>query len=190
MILNQSISQQVNGGRAGPTVSPGLLSDSLEDHPFFADMQSAHLDVIVACGTRVQFEAGAPLFAQGTVADRFYLLQSGTVALGISVPGRGSITVQTIGPGEVVGWSWLFAPYRWSFDARCQEAVTAYSFDGFCLRARCQADMALGYELMKRFAEVVVQRLDATRMQMLDFYGQPDVQVAAGHAQSRRGGSK
>ena len=93
------------------------------------------------------------------------------MALETSAPQRGSAIIQTLGEGEVLGWSWLVAPYRWRFDARVVEAVRAIALDGKCLRGRSEEDHDLGYELMKRFAQVMEQRLQAARLQLLDVYG-------------------
>jgi CRP/FNR family transcriptional regulator, cyclic AMP receptor protein len=87
------------------------------------------------------------------------------------VPGRGPITVETIGPGEILGWSWLFPPYRWHFDGRAVEGTRAIAFDAKCLRLKCEEDHDLGYELVKQFAHVMMERLQATRLRMLDVYG-------------------
>ena len=87
------------------------------------------------------------------------------------MPSRGAVTLQTLGEGEILGWSWLFPPYVCQFDARAREDVRATSFDGACLRTKCDADPALGYELMKRLARMVSSRLEAARRQLLDVYG-------------------
>jgi hypothetical protein len=81
------------------------------------------------------------------------------------------MTIETIGEGEVLGWSWLFPPYRWQFDAQAVGLVRAIAFDGRCLRGKCEEDHDLGYWLMQRFAQVMSQRLQATRLQLLDLYG-------------------
>jgi hypothetical protein len=86
-------------------------------------------------------------------------------------PGRGPIIIQTLGEGEVLGWSWLIAPYRWRFDGRAVELTRAIALDGECLRGKCEEDHNFGYKLMKRFAHVMEQRLQATRLQLLDVYG-------------------
>jgi CRP-like cAMP-binding protein len=93
------------------------------------------------------------------------------VALQVFVPQRGPITVETVAAGEVLGWSWLFPPYRWHFDAQALELVRAIAFDGQCLRNKCAEDHDLGYALMQRFAQIMLQRLQATRLQLLDVYG-------------------
>lgn len=100
-------------------------------------------------------------------------VRHGRVALQISDPVRGEIVIQTLGESELVGASWLIPPYRWSHDAKALELVRAISIDAQCLRNKCEADHHLGYEMMKRFVPVLVERLQATRMQILDVYGAP-----------------
>ena len=87
------------------------------------------------------------------------------------VPHRGLITVQTVREGDVLGWSWLFPPYRWHFGARTLQTTRALAFDGKCLRGKCENDHDLGYELFRRFSQVITERLEATRLQLLDLYG-------------------
>jgi CRP/FNR family cyclic AMP-dependent transcriptional regulator len=93
------------------------------------------------------------------------------VALALTAPGRGAVTFQTVPEGEVVGVSWLIPPYRWTYDAKALELIRAIAIDGACLRGKCEADHDLGYEMMKRFMPVLIQRLHATRLQILDIYG-------------------
>ncbi|MFC3119751.1 cyclic nucleotide-binding domain-containing protein [Jhaorihella thermophila] len=130
-------------------------------------------ELIGGCARNVVFAEGDHLFRQGEEADALYLLRSGQVALEITAPGRGTMTFLTLGPGDVVGVSWLVPPYRWSYDARVVEPTRAIAMDAHCLRRKCEDDPALGYELMKRFVPVLSQRLQAARLQMLDVYG-PD----------------
>jgi len=137
----------------------------------FAGLDEAQLDLIAGCAQVAPFAAGERLFREGDPADTFFLVRRGRVALTTHVPARGEITIETLEPGEVVGWSWLFAPYRWHFDARAVEDVGTIAFDGACLRGKCDADPALGYELMRRFAQVMIGRLQATRTRLLDLYG-------------------
>jgi CRP-like cAMP-binding protein len=86
-------------------------------------------------------------------------------------PQRGAVAIDTYGEGDVLGWSWLIPPYHWRFDARAIEPTRAISLDARCMRTKCENDHDLGYELMKRFARIIEQRLDATRWQLLDVYG-------------------
>jgi CRP-like cAMP-binding protein len=144
---------------------------TLGAHPFFKDLGGEHLQTLVGCTTNVRFDAGDFIFREGQAADRFYVVRHGTVAVEIFVPGRGPVTIETVEAGEVLGWSWLFPPYKARFEARALTLVRALALDGACLRAKCERDPALGYELMRRFAPVLIQRLESTRMQLLDLYG-------------------
>ena len=119
----------------------------------------------------VAFRPGALLLAEGDQADTFYLVRRGRVAIEVHSPGRGAIVIETVGPGGSVGWSWLIPPYRWQFDARATEPVGAVAVDGACLRAKADADPALGYALVQRVAGVLLGRLQSTRLRLLDLYG-------------------
>jgi len=143
----------------------------LSELPTFAGLEPERLELIAGCGLNRTFEAGEYLAHEGDPADAFFVLRHGRVALEIPAPGAGSLMIETLGEGAVVGWSWLFPPYRWSFDARALEPVRAIAFDGACLRGKCDEESSLGYELMRRFAAVMLDRLQATRLQLLDVYG-------------------
>ncbi|MEW6297049.1 MAG: cyclic nucleotide-binding domain-containing protein [Thermodesulfobacteriota bacterium] len=147
------------------------LEPILAAHPFFQDLDPRHLQLVVGCASNVRFDAGQFIFREGEAANQFYLLRHGTVRLEIFVPERGPLIIQTLGAGDVLGWSWLFPPYRWHFDARAAALVRAIALDGKCLRTKCEDDHDLGYALVKRFAHVMMQRLQATRLQLLDVYG-------------------
>jgi CRP-like cAMP-binding protein len=152
------------------------LDELIADSPVFAGLTAEQLGVVAGCAWNQHFAAGEPLFAEGAPADRFFLIRQGGVALEVQAPGRGALVMATLHAGEVVGWSWLFEPYRWHFDGRAIEATSAVSFDGACLRGKCDADHELGYALMRRFAASMIERLQATRLQLLDVYG--DVHAA------------
>ncbi|MFN8162201.1 MAG: cyclic nucleotide-binding domain-containing protein [Solirubrobacterales bacterium] len=143
----------------------------LEEVPALEGMRRDHLELIAGCGSIRSFEAGDRLFREGEAADYFYALRRGRVALEIFVTGRGPITIETLGPGELLGWSWIFPPFRWHLDATARERGTAIAFDAACLRGKCDEDHELGYELMRRFATLLIERLQATRIQLLDVYG-------------------
>ena len=140
--------------------------------PFFDGLDSGRLALLTGCAGNVHFAAGENIFREGEPADTFYLVRHGTVALETFVPPLGGVTIQTVEAGEVVGWSWLFEPYRWHLDARALTTVRATGFDASCLRQKCDDDPALGYDLMKRFASVIIERLQWTRLRLLDVYGQ------------------
>jgi CRP-like cAMP-binding protein len=158
-----------NSGFAGDMMVETL--DPLRSgHPFLASLDVRHVSLLTACATNIQFDAGTYIFREGDPANHFYLIQEGKVAIEISAPPRRAIIVQTLGSGEVLGWSWLVPPYRWRFHARAVEPVLALALDGKCLRKHCEENHDLGYELLKRFAQVITQRLEATRFQLLDVY--------------------
>ena len=147
------------------------LERIIGEHPFFSRMDKHFLDIVVGCAKNVRFEAGQYLFHEGEGADQFYLVRHGRLALQINSPGRGALTFQTLGEGEIVGISWLIPPYRWAYDAKALELTRAIAMDAACLRGKCEADHDLGYDMMKRFMPVLIQRLQAMRMQILDVYG-------------------
>jgi len=143
----------------------------LADSPFFRDLPPDDLSMIAGCGSNVQFQDGTYLFLEGDPSDQFFLIRHGTVALEVASPERGRVVVSTLGPGDLLGWSWLVPPYRKQSDARAVGLVRATAFDGTCIRAKCDADPRLGYEILKRLAQIMEARLAETRLQLLDVYG-------------------
>ncbi len=146
------------------------LEPILAKHAFFEGLDPKYLKLLVGCASNERFPAGSYLFRQGEEASRFYLIRQGRVALEIYAPQRPAIVIETLDGDDILGWSWLIPPYLWRFDARIVEPTRAIALDGKCLRAKCEEDHDLGYELMKRFAHIVTQRLQSTRMQLLDVY--------------------
>jgi CRP/FNR family cyclic AMP-dependent transcriptional regulator len=147
------------------------IRDLIAEHPLLADLPAADTDLIAGCGRHVHIAAGRHVFREGEPADTFYLVRSGQVAVEVAPPGGPALIVSTAGPGSLVGWSWLFPPYRWQLDARAVGEVSAVAIDGACLRGKCDVDNELGFRLMQRFAQLAVDNLLATRRQMLDLYG-------------------
>jgi CRP/FNR family transcriptional regulator, cyclic AMP receptor protein len=147
------------------------LAELVSAHPLLAGLPSQAVASIAGCAQNVSFSPGELLLAESDPANTLYLLRRGRVAIEVHSPGRGPIVIETVGPGAVVGWSWLVPPYRWHFDARAVEAVGAVAVDGACLREKAEADPALGYALMKRVAAVLLERLQMTRLRLLDLYG-------------------
>lgn len=147
------------------------LERIIREHPFFAGLDERFLSLVCGCAKNVRFEAKQYLFHQGDPADEFYLLRHGRVALEIAAPGRGALTFQTLVAGDVVGASWLIPPYRWHSDAQALELTRAIGIDGACLRNKCESDHDLGYQVMKRLVSMLVERLQATQLQILDVYG-------------------
>ncbi len=149
------------------------LDELIADAPVFADLEPAQLELIAGCGANARVGAGEFVFREGEAAERFFLVREGAIALEVVAPGRGPLVIETLGDGELVGWSWLFPPYRWAFDGRAVRASALVAFDGRCLREKCESDHELGYQLMRRFAAAAIERLQATRMQLLDVYANP-----------------
>ncbi len=147
------------------------LEKTLAEHPFFHGLEPRYLQLAVGCASNVRFDAGEFILREGEEANHFFLIRQGRVALEVYAPNRGSIAIQTLEEGDILGWSWLIPPYQWRFDARAVELTRAIALDGKCLRAKCEEDHDLGYELLKRFAAILGRRLDATRFQLLDLYG-------------------
>jgi len=149
------------------------LRQYLPEHPFFAGLDDASMDLVVGCAQNVRFRAGEVLFRTGEPANTFFVIREGRVALDVHDPRRGSLQVAGAEAGEVVGWSWLVPPHRWVFDARAVTPVRAVALDGACLREKCATDPALGYALMQRVAHVMYERLQDARIRLLDLYGSP-----------------
>ena len=147
------------------------IDELVAESPVFEGLTNEQLELIAGCAQNTGFKAGERLFREGDPADTFYLVRKGRVSLSTHAPARGSVVIETLDPGEIVGWSWIFPPYVWHFDARAVDDVRVVSFDGACLRGKCESDHALGYELMRRFAGVMIDRLLHTRLRLLDVYG-------------------
>jgi len=155
------------------------IEQYLPDHPFFSGLDPNALAILAGCATNVSFAPGEYLFRTGQPADQFFVVRRGRVALQVHSPASGTMVVDTADAGDVVGWSWLVPPYNWRFDARAVERTGAVSFDGRCLRGKCEEDPRLGYELMKLVTQVMLSRLTAARVRLLDLYG--DTNAAAVH---------
>lgn len=147
------------------------IPDLLSEHPFFADLSGETLELVAGCGRNVHFRPDARIIAANEPADVFYVLRTGRVAIEVDTPHRGPLVIETIGPGDLLGVSWLLPPYRWTFGARAVDSTSAIGIDAACLRGKCDDDPALGYEMFKRFAGLVRDRLQATRLQLVDVYG-------------------
>jgi CRP/FNR family cyclic AMP-dependent transcriptional regulator len=151
----------------GETTALQAVENVIADHPFLRHLKPRHLRVLTDNAMRMHYEEGQLIFREGEPANRFYMIEQGHVSLESYRPDELSLAIQKIGPGEVLGWSWLFQPCYWHFDARILEPTTATFLYGARLRELCEEDHDLGYELMKRMTQVVIQRLQATRMELL-----------------------
>jgi len=146
------------------------LEKILTEHAFFEGLEPEYLKIVTGCASNVRFAPGAYIFREGEEANQFYLLRQGKVAIEIFAPQSPPIIVDTVEKDEILGWSWLVSPYHWRFDARAVEMTRAIALDGKCLREKCEANPGLGYALLKRLVQLIDQRLQATRIQLLDVY--------------------
>jgi len=148
------------------------MSD-LSSHTFLVGLTQDALARLSTCASVNEFQAGTRVFSEGGRADRFWLIIDGHVTLDAYVPGRGTVVIETLGAGMVLGWSWMFPPYVWHFGATSAQLTRTVEFDGTAVGAMCEQDSALGYELTRRFMQVVIDRLQATRIRLLDLYRLP-----------------
>jgi CRP-like cAMP-binding protein len=143
--------------------------EMLAEQPFLAGLTEHQLSLLVPATGRSMFHAGNRVFRQGTPADQFWLLTQGRVYLDSEVPGHTSVVLETLKPGAVLGWSWLYPPYRWHFGAVAVTTTHAVTFNAALVRAVLQRDPNLGYELTTRFLHVMGGRLQAARRRIEDY---------------------
>ncbi|MBL7487998.1 cyclic nucleotide-binding domain-containing protein [Frankia sp. AgB1.9] len=148
----------------GALAEPGIFQRIPEDH----------LALLAEHARQVDLRPGAALLREGDPADVFYVLRAGKVAIELFVPSRGLVPIETVGAGGLVGWSWLFPPYRFVFDAHALSPVTAHAVDGARLRSLFTGDPAFAYDVLLQVSRVLAERLHATRLRLLDVYGNPD----------------
>ena len=147
------------------------IAELVAKHPLLAGLPGDTTAQVAGCARMVALPAGGFLLREGAPADTLYLLRRGRVAIEVHSAERGPVVIETVEAGGVVGWSWMFPPYRWHFDARALEPVGAIAVDGTCLRSNAAVDPALGYALMSRVSAVLLDRLQAARLRLLDLYG-------------------
>ena len=144
------------------------LEKILDEHPFFRGLKAHHLRTVAERATVVRFEPGEVIFREGEPAHRFYVIRTGRVALQLVSYRIDPLTVMTIEQGDIIGWSWLFPPYRWKLTAKALEVTRAISLDGRSVCTRCEKDHHLGYELMKRFAQIIENRVEALSVHLVE----------------------
>ena len=152
-------------------MNPQTLEQAVAAHPFLMGVNEHHIRLLADSAMQTTFEAGELIFREGETANRFYLIESGKVVL--ESPGKGNepVTIDVVGAGDLLGWSWLFPPFEWHFTARAVEPTNAIFFYGTVLREYCDADPSLGFELFKRMSEVMIKRLQSARTRLLKVEG-------------------
>lgn len=150
-------------------------SQPLLDFPLFAGLSPAHQTMIAEVGRTVEFVKRQHLFTEDTPATGCWLIHQGRVGIETLVPGRGPVTIQTLGPNELVGWSWFVPPYRWQFTAVALTAVVATRLDTDLLRSTATENAEFGCALSRQMLAIVAQRLRHTRSRLLDLHRIPHV---------------
>ena len=150
------------------------LRSEIASHPLFSDLRKSHLKQVLDLGRRVTFPANKVIFREGRAATAFFLLLRGDVALETQMPGSEKAIVQILHPGDALGWSWIVPPYVWHFDGRTLEKVEAIRFNAPKLRALCEDKPRLGRALYRRIAEIMLIRLQSSRLQNLSSYHNED----------------
>jgi CRP/FNR family cyclic AMP-dependent transcriptional regulator len=149
----------------------GKLETIISEHYCFKGLEQNYLDMIIEKASDVSFDTGDLIFGENEKADKFYIIKEGIVALETTLaPDRDPITIQMLGEGDILGWGWLFPPYKAHFDAKAVAPTNAISMDGKFILEQCEKDHDLGYELLKRFTYIMQQRLQAVRLQNPNMY--------------------
>lgn len=143
------------------------LAALIAEHPFTRTFSREHIEILAQGAGETVFQPNEIIFCQGCPANRFHLIVEGTVALEFHEPARPNVLVQKLGPGEVLGWSWLFPPFLWQFQARALDRCRLLVLDGAHLLVASNRDHEFGYQLLLRVSQVVIHRLQAARGQML-----------------------
>lgn len=147
------------------------LAEELADHRFFQQLPVAVRARLAECANNVVFEPGAEIVSEGSAADTFLAVRSGRVAVGFRTPARGLAVTETLHGGDVLGWSWLFAPYRWQFDAIALERVHAVELHANCIRSYLDQNPGTGFDLVRDAARAMGEQLHAARLRLIDLYG-------------------
>ncbi|MEI6621294.1 MAG: cyclic nucleotide-binding domain-containing protein [Actinomycetes bacterium] len=150
------------------------INETLANHRFFKPLPDELADQFAGCSEFVAFTEGQQLLTEDEPADCFYALRSGRVAVGVHTPNRGFVTIETLHSGDILGWSWLFPPYRWHFDAIALKPVTAIKLHAPCIRTFLDEHPEVGYQLAIGIATVMEDRLESARMRLLNLYGDVD----------------
>lgn len=149
------------------------IKEYLSAEKFFSGLSPEFIGFLAGCATERQIAPDQVLFPLGEHANRFYLIRSGNICIEIPAIMGPALKVQSLGAGQVLGWSWLIPPYKWNFQARAEVQAKLLEFDGEEVLARCEEDPKFGYELLKRFASLMSERLEAARQSMMEQWNPP-----------------
>ena len=144
------------------------IAEYLSAHEFFSELSEDVLIFLYECASKREIKKGQILFRQDERADKFYVVRNGRISVQIPAIMGPALEIQALGKDQVLGWSWLISPYQWHFQAKTEEDSELLEFDGTAILARCEQEPEFGYELLKRFAALMSERLDAARQKMMD----------------------
>jgi len=149
-------------------VSNQSIAEYLSAHEFFSELSEDVLKFLCECASAREIKKEQILFRQGERADKFYVIRNGRISVQIPALMGPTLEIQALGQDQVLGWSWLISPYQWNFQAKAEEDSELLEFDGTAVLARCEQEPKFGYELLKKFAALMSERLDAARQKMMD----------------------
>lgn len=149
------------------------IEQSIAEHPFFAGLPKKSVSFLASCAKKRRLVEDDVLFSHGGKADRFFLVLDGRVTVEVAAIQGPSLDLRELGPGDLLGWSWLIPPYQWHFQARAEEPSEVLEFDGAAVLRRCEEDPAFGYDLFKRFSGLMSERLAAAREKMMSEWSPP-----------------
>lgn len=149
------------------------IEQIIAEHPFFAGLSKESMAFLAGCAKKRRLKEDEVLFRHGGKANRFFLVLDGRVTVEVAAIEGPSLDLRNLGPGDLLGWSWLIPPYRWHFQARAEEPVEVLEFDGRAVLRRCEDDPAFGYDLLKRFSGLMSERLAAARGKMMSEWSPP-----------------
>jgi CRP/FNR family cyclic AMP-dependent transcriptional regulator len=150
-----------------------VVGSELASHRFAAGLTQSQLDRLAVIASTIELPAGTRLFDEGGPAASMWLIRTGWIALDLQVPGRDRLIVETVGPGDELGLSWLLPPARWQFGAVAQVGVSAFELSSAEVTYLCESDHELGYQLTRRLLDTAIGRLQAARIRILDLYAAP-----------------
>lgn len=149
------------------------IEEYLSTQEFFSGLSPEFIGFLARCASERQIEPGQILFRQGESAHHFYLIRNGSIAIEIPAITGPTLKVQSLGAGQILGWSWLIPPYKWNFQAGAEAQTALLAFDGDAVLARCEEEPNFGYTLLKRFASLMAERLGVARQRMMDQWNPP-----------------
>ncbi len=144
------------------------ITEYLLTHDFFSELNKDFLTLLCESVNTLDIKKGQVLFRQGERADKFYIIRNGRISVQIPAIMGPTLEIQALSTDQILGWSWLISPYQWHFQAKAEEDSELLEFDGIILLEQCEKEPKFGYELLKRFAALMSERLDASRQKMMD----------------------